>query len=118
MFWLQFCHFLQQSSLGLDFMPGGCKWLVFWSLYRRDMIQVLARRLLVPWDKSELQKTEGTRDQIVAKASYKVPALLHVNRESRGFAQAYYTRALEEQLGGNAVYINFKTDTLHLEGDP
>ena len=98
MFWLQFCHFLQQSSLGLDFMPGGCKWLV-------------------PRDKSELQRTEGTRDQIVAKASYKVPAILHVNRESRGFAQEYYTRALGEQLGGNAVYINFKTDTLHLEGD-
>jgi hypothetical protein len=56
-------------------------------------------------------------DQIVAQASYKVPAILHVNRESRGFAQKYYTRALGEQLGGNAVYINFKTDTLHLEGD-
>jgi hypothetical protein len=49
------------------------------------------------------------------KAIYKVPKLLHTCRSSRAATLPKYSLSFEDQLG-NAVYFNYTTDTLQVEG--
>lgn len=49
------------------------------------------------------------------KAKYRIPALLHVNREARSFAESFYEKMFADRLGGNPLYIDVSRDVLAFE---
>jgi hypothetical protein len=59
-----------------------------------------------------------TNTQPEIRASYKVPALLKVNRQARDVAKKIYPLVFSHTLRGKQIFFNVSKDILYFEGNP
>ena len=68
-------------------------------------------QVILIFDQEFLDSDDGLYKRRGA-AKYRIPALLHCNRESRRVAENYYVRAFDSLLDGYPIYIKYETDLL------